>query len=121
MRGVDDHQRELRSPSPGAVTPMFVHSVYFWLRTDLSEQDQQTFDSGIQSLIGIDTVRHAFSGPPASTDRPIIDRTYSRALVLVFDNKEGHDAYQEHDLHEAFRQNCGSFWSDIKIYDCLTA
>lgn len=95
----------------------FVHCVYFWLKEDLTESQLKTFRSGLDALIGIDSVRHGYYGAPAGTDRPIIDRSYSYALVVVFDDKAGHDAYQVADVHDVFRQDSGSFWTEVKIYD----
>ena len=96
---------------------MFVHSVYFWLREGLSDSELATFKKLLNDLTGIDTVRHSFIGVPASTDRPIIDRSYSYGLVLSFDDKAGHDIYQDHEVHERFRQQCNSLWSKVVIYD----
>lgn len=100
---------------------MFVHNVYFWLKKDLTAEQLEMYRNGLKSLTTIGSVQSAFIGIPASTDRPIIDRTYSYALILVFKNKEAHDAYQVHPIHDRFRENCSTFWSDIKIYDVTTA
>lgn len=99
---------------------MFVHCVYFWLRDDLSENDRATFVEGVTSLTTIETVRHGYVGTPASTDRPIIDRTYSYGLVCAFATQEDHDAYQDHPVHDDFRDTCATFWSDVRIYDIET-
>lgn len=99
---------------------MFVHCVYFWLRDTLSDEESALFDEGVNSLTTIETVRHGYVGTPADTDRPIIDRTYTYGLVCVFDDEEGHDAYQDHPVHDAFRESCSTFWTDVKIYDVQT-
>ena len=99
---------------------MFIHSVYFWLKSDLTPQQVNAFHEGIASLTSIGSVKYAHTGPPAPTDRPIIDSTYSQALILVFDDQVGHDSYQDHEDHEAFRQTCDNFWHKIVIYDCVT-
>ena len=100
---------------------MFVHAVYFWLRDDLTAAEVQRFDAGVRSLRKIDGVRHGYIGVPAPTDRPVIERGYSRALVLVFDDQRAHDAYQVHPVHDTFRTECGSFWKTVRIYDSVTA
>ena len=99
---------------------MFVHCVYFWLREDLSDEERRRFVDGVTSLTTIETVRHGFVGTPATTDRPIIDRSYSYALVAVFDDEKGHDDYQTHPVHDDFRDNCAGLWSQVKIYDFRT-
>jgi hypothetical protein len=100
---------------------MFVHSVYFWLRDDLSPAGTTRFIEGIRSLANIDTVEQSFIGTPASTNREIIDQSYSYALVLGFADEAGHDAYQVHPVHDAFRETCGGSWKKIVIYDAISA
>jgi hypothetical protein len=97
----------------------FVHSVYFWLRPDLSAEQQQAFLQGLQSLRGIENVQHGWIGAPAATDREIIERSYSYALTLVFADDAGHEAYQVHPVHDRFRQEFGDFWTRVLIYDSV--
>src|SRR5262245_31009698 len=99
---------------------MFVHSVYFWLKPDLTAEQSAKFWELVRPLTTIESVRHGYVGTPASTDRPIIDRSYSCALVLAFDDDKGHDLYQDHPVHDKFRQDCATFWSKIVIYDAIT-
>ena len=99
---------------------MFVHSVYFWLRSDLTPAEKTRFVEGIRSLSTIDCVEHGFFGVPAATNREIIDQSYSYALVLSFANAADQDAYQVHPVHDAFRENCGGSWSRIVIYDAIS-
>ena len=96
---------------------MFVHSVYFWLKKDLSQDQRNQYVAGLRSLGKIPSVRHWFIGTPAATDRPVIDRSYSYALTVVFDDAAGHDAYQAHPIHDQFRDECGTFWDRVVIYD----
>ncbi len=96
---------------------MFVHSVYFWLNEDLSHEKVTDFEKGLRSLTDIRTVRHSHVGVPASTDRPVIDRSYSYALIVAFDDQEGHDLYQEDPIHDDFRTHFSSWWREVKIYD----
>jgi Stress responsive A/B Barrel Domain len=98
---------------------MFVHSVYFWLKPDLTEEQRAKFWESVRSLTTIESVRQGFVGSPASTDRPIIDRSYSCALIVIFDDDAGHDAYQVHPVHDKFREECAPFWSKVLIYDAV--
>jgi Stress responsive A/B Barrel Domain len=100
---------------------MFVHSVYLWLKPDLTENQRAEFWDGVRSLTTIESVRQGYVGTPASTDRPIIDRSYSCALVVIFDDEEGHDLYQDHPVHDKFREGCASYWSKVLIYDAITS
>ncbi len=95
---------------------MFVHCVYFWLKPGISQAEQARFAAGAETLLRIGTVRQGWLGRPADTDRPIIDRSYSYALVVVFDDRVGHDTYQADPVHDAFR-TLSPLWIDVKIYD----
>lgn len=97
----------------------FVHSVYFWLRPDLSAEQREAFVRGLQALRGIETVQHGWIGVPAATDRSIIDRSYSYALTLVFADDAGQEAYQVHPVHDRFREEFGDFWTRVQIYDSV--
>ena len=99
---------------------MFIHSVYFWLKPGLAPEQRAAFDAGVRSLTTIETVRQGYVGRPAATDREIIDRSYSCALVLVFEDQAGHDRYQVDPVHDRFREQCAAFWSKVLIYDATT-
>jgi hypothetical protein len=98
---------------------MFIHSVYFWLKPDLTDAERDRFWAGVRSLTTIESVRHGFAGVPAATDRPIIDRSYSCALIVMFDDDAGHEAYQVHPIHDRFREECAPFWTKVLIYDAV--
>lgn len=99
---------------------MFIHSVYFWLADDLTEAQRAQFLEQAQTLTQLKSVRHGWLGTPAETDRPVIDRSYSYALTVVLDDEAAHDAYQVDPLHDQFREECGSFWTRVLIYDSIT-
>ena len=98
---------------------MFVHAVYFWLRNDLGPAQVKQFDTGLRALRAIETVQAGYIGVPAATDRPIIERGYSRALVLVFADERAHDAYQVHPGHDRFRAECSPLWTKVQIFDSV--
>lgn len=99
---------------------MFVHAVYFWLRDDLTSAERARFVSSLHALRGIDAVQQGYVGVPAPTDRPVIERGYSYALVLVFADGAGQDAYQHHPVHDRFRDECAGYWHTLRIYDSVT-
>jgi hypothetical protein len=101
-------------------TDLFIHAVYFWLRPDLSEADRRKFEAGLRSLRSIDGVAQGYIGRPAATDRPVIERGYTRSLVLVFADESAQEAYQVHPVHDDFRDQCGRFWTTVRIYDSVT-
>lgn len=100
---------------------MFIHAVYFWLRDGLTHAEEAQFSAGVTSLLAIESVKHGWVGVAASTDRPVIDRSYSRALVVVFADEAGHDAYQVDPIHDRFRDECHHLWTRVQIYDSVSA
>lgn len=100
---------------------MFVHAVYFWLRADLTPDEQAQFIAGLHALRAIEHVEQGYVGVPAPTDRPIIERGYTWALVLVFADQPAQDAYQHHPVHDRFRDECASYWEQVRIYDSVSA
>ena len=99
---------------------MFVHSVYFWLKEGLAAAEVEAFRRELQTIAAIESVRQAHIGVPADTDRPVIERGYSYALILLFDDERAHDFYQVHETHERFRQECSRYWTKVLIFDCVT-
>ncbi|HZF63934.1 MAG TPA: Dabb family protein [Chitinophagaceae bacterium] len=101
---------------------MFVHHVFFWLKEGISTGEVRKFEEGVKSLLTIETVKFGDVGKPASTDRPIIERTYSYSLLTAFENKEGHDAYQPpNEIHKKFVEDCSHLWTKVLIYDSESA
>jgi hypothetical protein len=98
---------------------MFIHSVYFALRDDLTPAERQRFEDGIRSLAAIESVEWGYIGAPAPTDRPVIERGYTHALILAFRDQLAHDAYQVHPVHDRFREECAGYWSGIRIFDSI--
>jgi hypothetical protein len=109
-----------KAPIGSQFLPMFIHAVYFWLRDNLTPAERDRFAAGLRSLRGIEGVEHGYIGVPAPTDRPVIERGYSNSLVLVFPDKAAHDAYQVHPVHDRFREECGAFWTTVRIFDSVT-
>jgi len=99
---------------------MFVHTVYFWLRRDLTEAQRLAFkEEGIDSLKRIPSTTSVHTGVPADTDRPIIDRTYDFSLTVVLEDRTAHDAYQDDPIHHDFVKRFGDFWIQVRIYDAV--
>jgi len=96
---------------------MFVHHVFFWMKEDIIAADFKTFEKGVSTLPGIELVKFGDVGKPADTDRPIIERSYTYSLLLVFENKAAHDEYQTHPVHLKFIENCSMLWNRVLIYD----
>ena len=97
---------------------MLVHTVFFWLRPDLTAEDSERFAAAVGSLVDIPFVRHGWVGRPAATlDRGPVDGSYAVGLVVAFDDLDGHDAYQVHPDQLRFVADCAPLWTRVQVYD----
>jgi len=86
----------------------------------LAADARKQFIDGLHSLLTIETVSAGYIGLPADTRRPVVDHTYSHALVLMFRDASGHERYQLDPIHDRFRTECRMCWDKVIIYDCLS-
>ena len=97
---------------------MLIHSVLFWLKENLSEEERSEFFDGVAKLGKIESVEHTFIGTPADTPkRPVVDDSYDCALTVVLRDMEQHDAYQADPIHLTFIKECAHLWEKVQIYD----
>ena len=98
---------------------MFVHHVFFWLKNPNSSEEKSQLELGLRSLEKIDLIRTFHVGTPASTNRPVIERSYAFSLLMIFDSLEDQEEYQTHPIHEKFVKENSSLWSKVVVYDSV--
>ena len=98
----------------------FVHHVYFWLKKPVTRGTREKFENGLKKLVTIETIVGRHLGTPASTDRGVIDSSYSYSLLLTFKNKVDHDIYQTHPIHLKFIDECEKLWERVVVYDSIS-
>jgi hypothetical protein len=97
---------------------MLVHSVYFWLKPQLTSAQRAEFRRGVETLAGIKSVEKVYVGTPAPTPkRPVIDDSYSVALTVICKDVAAQDAYQVDPIHLKFVENFKTYWNRVQIYD----
>jgi len=97
---------------------MLVHTVYFWLKPELTAAQRADFRRGVESLGGIKAVEKIYVGTPAATGkRPIIDDSYAVALTVLCKDVAAHDAYQVDPIHLGFVEQFKACWTRVQIYD----
>lgn len=97
---------------------MLVHTVFFWLKKELSADQVAQFRAGVESLKGIDSAEAAYVGTPAETaERPVIDQSYDVCLTVILKDIPAHDAYQADPIHQKFIGQFKDFWETVKVYD----
>lgn len=96
----------------------FSHTVFFWLKNPDSKDDRLTFETSLKYFINNSVyVKTKHIGSPANTDRDVIDNTYTYSLLLTFEDKVAHDAYQEEPNHKKFVNECMGLWNKVVVYD----
>jgi hypothetical protein len=99
----------------------FIHTVLFWLKEGTTPEKKQQLIGDCKSLLGaISTVRYIAVGNPAGTPREVVDNSYSVGLVVHFDDKAGHDYYQEAEKHVQFIERNQECWLKVQVYDLKT-
>ena len=96
---------------------MFIHSVYFWLRTDLDEKDNFKFLESLVSLSNDPNVQSGYAGPPVYSQRDVVENSYTYGLVLAFKDKAGHDNYQTGAPHRRFLDEHKDKWERVLVFD----
>jgi Stress responsive A/B Barrel Domain len=97
----------------------FVHHVFFWLKKPLTKDVRNKFEKALNELVTIETIVAKHLGTPATTDRGVIDSSYSYSLLLIFNSKEDQDIYQTHPTHLKFIADCEDLWEKIVVYDSI--
>jgi Stress responsive A/B Barrel Domain len=96
---------------------MLVHSVYIWLKKGLSSKEQQAHFAALKGLAAIEQVRQFHLGVPSAADRPVIERGYSFALIVAFDDMEALETYRADARHQAFKDIAAACWEKQIVYD----
>jgi hypothetical protein len=97
---------------------MLIHSVFFWLRPDLTAAGRTHFRSEVQKLSSIKSIDRIYVGLPAEiAERAVTDRTFDVALTIVFKDGPAHDAYQVDPVHLAFVEGNKASWTRVQVYD----
>ena len=96
----------------------FVHTVLFWLKNPESKEDRLKFETSLQKFLNAsEHISSMHLGTPASTNRPVIDNSYTYCLMVTFVSKDAHDKYQEEVAHKVFIRESESLWKKVLIYD----
>lgn len=98
---------------------LFVHHVFFYMPATATDADRANLLAGLQKMREIPAIKLAHIGTPAATDRAVIDRSYAYSWLCFFETAAAELSYQEHPLHDAFREECAQYWEKVVIYDAV--
>ena len=101
-----------------APATMLIHSVFFWLKPELTAAQRADFRRGVESLAAIQAIEKVYVGAPAATaQRSIIDHSYTVALTVVCRDVAAHDAYQVAPDHLKFIEENKPNWKQVRVFD----
>ncbi len=98
---------------------LFIHHVYFWLKNPADKQAHARLLKGLQTLTKIEVIKTSHIGVPADTTRPVIDKSYQFSWLLIFNNRQDQDIYQNHPIHLKFVEEYSMLWEKVVVYDSV--
>lgn len=96
---------------------MLVHTVFFWLKPELTPAQRAGFAQALETLRTIPMQAFYVGRPAPVAARPVVDASFDYAITCVFADVAAHDAYQTHPVHQAFVAHGKPLWSRVQIYD----
>ena len=109
----------VNNPLQKEMKDLFVHHVYFWLKTPGNKEDLDKLVAGLRKLSAVKTIKQFHIGKPATTDRDVIDRSYAISWLVFFDNGADQASYQTDPIHLKFVEECSSLWQKVVVYDSV--
>jgi len=99
-------------------TGMLQHTVYFYLNSDVTQEEADQFEEGLNQLLEIESIYKSELGVPGDTEsRDVTDHSFGYSIFTWFETMEDYKTYDEHPDHLEFIDTYNSLWSDVKVYD----
>jgi hypothetical protein len=98
---------------------LFVHHVLFYMPASASDADKAKLLEGLTTMRSIPAIKLAHIGIPAGTTRAVIDRQYTYSWLCFFESAADEEIYQQHPIHDAFRNTYAAYWEKVVIYDSI--
>lgn len=98
---------------------VFVHHVLFYMPAAATDADRAKLLEGLHLLRGIAAIKLAHIGTPAATNRAVIERTYTYSWLCFFESAAAELDYQQHPIHDDFRNQYARYWEKVVIYDAV--
>jgi len=96
------------------------HSVYFWLKKDITAEEEKDFLNFFEILKKVPGIESFHSGKPAATHpRPVVDNSFSYHIMLTFANMEAINKYEEHPDHLAAIDQYSKYWVKVEVKDTI--
>lgn len=97
-----------------------LHSVYFWLKEDISEEEEQDFLNFFEELRNVPGVHTLQYGKPAPTNpRPVVNNSFQYNLLVTFQNMDDINTYETHPTHLAAAEQYSKYWTKVEVRDVV--
>jgi hypothetical protein len=97
-----------------------LHSVYFWLKENISETEEQDFLNFFEELRKVPGVQTLQYGKPAPTNpRPVVDNSFQYNLLVTFQNMDDINTYETHPTHIAAAEQYSKYWVKVEVRDTI--
>jgi len=114
-----DHENESHSHGASDKEATFVHTVFFWMKEDLTVDEAKFFEEGMDMLGKTPSILSYKWGKPAGTQREVVDNSYTYAWIVDFATTEDQDAYQVDPIHLKFIEESKHLWTKVQVYDTI--
>lgn len=97
-----------------------IHSVYFWLEENISQNEEMDFLNFFEALKKIPGIQTFQFGKPANTTpRAVVDNSFSYNLIITFKNIEDINVYADHPDHLAAVNKYDKYWTKVQVMDTI--
>jgi hypothetical protein len=101
---------------------MLAHNVYFSLK-DNSAESRKKLVTACKKYLSKHPGEVFFSAGTRAEDldRPVNDKDFDVALVIIFKDKASHDKYQDAERHKQFIEENRENWKAVRVFDALVS
>ena len=103
--------------TPPLPARVFVHHVYFWLKSPGDPQAREALIAGLRKLAAVPDILWSHIGIPAESERGVVDDSYSVSWLVFLTDKAAEDRYQVDPIHLKFVEECSPLWERVVVYD----
>ena len=97
-----------------------IHTVYFWLTDDVTEERKKEFEQALIDLGKVPSIDKYYWGTPAATtSRDVVDSSYDYAINVFFKSIEAEAEYQIDPLHLEFVEGQKAIFKKVIVYNNL--
>lgn len=106
-----------RAQAPALPPQVFVHHVYFWLKTPGDPEARDALIGGLRRLAAAPDILWSHIGLPAESERGVVDDSYSVSWLVFLADRAAEERYQVDPIHLKFVEECSPLWERVVVYD----